>query len=369
MPALRLSHKLFLAFALLTGVVLSLAGWSLLTTRRLTAENRAIIERALPAVRLEVGLLEGVAALRRLEARHVLLRDAAYLRLFAERARAIEGDLSSLGDLVSTSEERQTLAGAAEQLRSYRMLGERPPAEKAGVEQAAIQLETLVQRLYGQSSAELRRRGAVAGRLEEQSRLVALLAIVTSLGVSLTIAVFASLRIARPLRELRAAAWDVERRQLSEPIPVRGNDEIAELTSGFNRMAARLRELDTLKQHLFSAITHDLRTPLTVIAWSAERLGKGAPGMLGERQASLVENIRMNTARLSSLVNQLLDLGKLKTGKLQLELDPTDVASLVQDAVDEIRPWAEDRSLRLEVTVSDSIPKLLMDAKRMHQVL
>ena len=77
----------------------------------------------------------------------------------------------------------------------------------------------------------------------------------------------------------------------------------------------------------------------------------------------------MNTARLASLVNQLLDLGKLKTGKLQLDLDPTDVASLIQGAVEEIRPWAEDRSLRLEVTVSDSIPKLLLDAKRMHQVL
>ena len=369
MPVFRLSHKLFLAVALLTGVVLSLAGWSLLTTRRLTAENRAIIERALPAVRLEVGLLEGVAALRRLDARHVVLRDPAYVRLFAERARGIEGDLSTLGDLVSTPEEHQTLAGAAEQLRSYRALGERPPAERASVEQAAMQLETLVQRLYGQSSAELRRRGAVAGGLEEQSRLVALFAIVTSLAVSLAIALFASLRIARPLRELRAAAWDVERRKLSEPIPVRGRDEIAELTNAFNRMAARLRELDTLKQHLFSAITHDLRTPLTVIAWSAERLGKGGPGMLGERQASLVENIRMNTARLASLVSQLLDLGKLKTGKLQLDLDPTDVASLIQGAVDEIGPWAEDRSLRLEVTVSDSIPKLLLDAKRMHQVL
>ena len=163
-------------------MVLSLAGWSLLTTRQLTAENRTIIERALPAVRLEVGLLEGVAALRRLEARHAVLRDAAYVRLFTERARAIESDLSTLGGLVSTPEERQTLAGAAEQLRSYRGLAERPPAEKAGIEQAAMQLETLVQRLYGQSSAELRRRGAQAGRLEEQSRLVALLAVVSQPG-------------------------------------------------------------------------------------------------------------------------------------------------------------------------------------------
>lgn len=54
MPALRLSHKLFLAFTLIVGVVLSLAGWSLFTTRRLTVENRTIIQRALPSVRLEV---------------------------------------------------------------------------------------------------------------------------------------------------------------------------------------------------------------------------------------------------------------------------------------------------------------------------
>lgn len=113
-------------------MVLSLAGWSLFTTRWLTAENRAIIHRALPAVRLDVALLEGVAALRRLEARHALLRDPAYLQLFAERAQAIEGDLALLGALASTPEERQTLSDATEQLRSYRALAERPPVEKAG---------------------------------------------------------------------------------------------------------------------------------------------------------------------------------------------------------------------------------------------
>jgi signal transduction histidine kinase len=368
-PALRLSHKLFLAFALIVGVVLSLACWSLFTTRRLTAENRTIVHRALPAVRLEVTLLEGVGALRRLEARHALLRDPAYVRLFVERAEAVAGDLAVLGTLVSTPEERQTLAAAAGQLRRFRALVERAPLDRSGSEPTALQLETLVHQLYGQSSAELHRRGALAEALDEQSRFVALLAVGTSLAMSVAIAAFASARIARPLRELRVAARAVERRRVSEPIPVRGGDEIAELTIAFNRMATRLRELDALKQHLFAAITHDLRTPLTIIAWSAERLVKAAPGTLGERQASLLENIRMNTGRLLSLVSQLLDLGKLKTGKLHLDLDPTDVASLVQEAVDEIRPWAEDRSLRLATAVSDSIPKLLFDPKRIHQVL
>jgi signal transduction histidine kinase len=248
-------------------------------------------------------------------------------------------------------------------------VAERPPAEKARVEPGAFRLEELIRQLYEQSSAELRRRGIVARALEERSRLVSLLAIVTSLAVALGTALFASRRIARPLRDLRLAARAVERRKDSAPIPVRGRDEIAELTIAFNRMALRLRELDSLKQHLFSAITHDMRTPLTVIAWSAERLEKGAAGAPGGRQAPLIENIRMNTDQLLGLVNQLLDLGKLKTGKLQLNLDPTDIASLIQGAIDEIRPWAEDRRLHFEITVSDSIPKLLLDAKRIHQVL
>jgi signal transduction histidine kinase len=366
---LRLSQKLFLAFALIIGVVLTLAAWSLHTTNQLTAENRAIIERALPAVRLEMGLLEGVAALRRLDARHAVLRDPDYLRLFAERARLIESDLTALIDLISTPEERRTLEETVEQLRRYTTLAARPRMEKTSGEPAARSLETLVQRLYAQSNAQLQQRGTAAGQLERESRLVALLAVGASLTVSLAVTLFASLRIARPLRRLRAAARDVERRTLSDPIPVSGRDEIAELTIAFNRMAMRLRELDELKQHLFSAITHDLRTPLTVIAWSAERLEKGAATLKMERRASLVENIRMNTSRLLSLVNQLLDLGRLKAGKLQLDLDPADMASLIQGAVDEIRPWAEDRSLHLQVTISDAIPKLLLDTKRVHQVL
>ena len=368
MPAFRLSHQLFLAFGLIVGVVLSLAGWSLLTTRQLTAENRTIVHRALPAVRLEVTLLEGVASLRRLEARHMLLRDAAYFQLFLERALTVETDLTMLRDLVSSAEERRILADAAEQLRSYRRLAERP-AQREGAADAALRLEALVQQLYGLSSTGLQARAIAAARLEEQSRLVALLAIGASLAVVLATALYVNHRIARPLRELRVAARAVERRRLSKPIPVRGRDEIAELSMAFNRMAERLSELDALKQHLFSAITHDLRTPLTVIAWSAERLEQGAPGVLGERQRSLLENIRMNTSRLLSLVSQLLDLGKLKAGKLQLDLVPTDIAAVVESAVEEIRPWAEDRSLRFSVTVSDSLPKLLLDEKRIHQVL
>ena len=101
-----------------------------------------------------------------------------------------------------------------------------------------------------------------------------------SLLVGLGIILFATLRIARPLRTLEAATREVAERAFSQPIPVRGTDEIAQLTRAFNQMAARLRELDAVKDEFFSAISHDLRTPLSAIQWSAELLQRGRSGAL-----------------------------------------------------------------------------------------
>ena len=133
MPALRLSHKLFLAFALLTGVVLSLAGWSLLTTRRLDGrephDHRARAARGSPRGRRSSKASPRFGAWRRATR---CSADPAYVRLFAERAQTIESDLvATLGDLVSTPEERQTLADAAEELRQLSK-ARRAPARREG---------------------------------------------------------------------------------------------------------------------------------------------------------------------------------------------------------------------------------------------
>ena len=81
-----------------------------------------------------LGLPEGITALRRLEARHLVLRDPAYVRLFAERARAIVGDLAVLDTLVSTPTERQTLVEVTAQLQRYQALAERPTMPTPGAE-------------------------------------------------------------------------------------------------------------------------------------------------------------------------------------------------------------------------------------------
>ena len=367
LPRLRLSQKLFLAFALILIVVVFLVGWTLVATERLSGEMRVIGRESLPAVRLEVMLLEAVSALRRLEARYGLLRDTAYLDLFRERVRAMEVDLLRLTALLSTPIERDALAEARARLADYRTSVERQ--ESGGEPPPAQRLEAALERLYGASESELRRREDAAQRLNERSRLVAIGGLVLATLVGLVLSLFAALRIARPLRRLEAATRDVAQRAFSAPIPARGRDEVAELTRAFNQMAAQLRDMDKVKDEFFSAISHDLRTPLAAISWSAEVLKRGAPGTLTARQERLIEGITLSSGRLLGLVNQILELGRLRAGKLRLDVGPTDLRQLVAQSVAEVQSLAEQGDLTIEARIPDGLGELQADGARLQQVL
>jgi signal transduction histidine kinase len=372
-PPLRLSHKLFAGLALVGVVVSGLAAWILLATGRMTDDNRAIVQEALPAVRLELALLEGVAALRRLEARHAVLRDPSYLELFRQRVRAMTEDLSRL-EASLTPDARGEVVEARARLVAYAAAVLGSSAAAAGNpasrgEPPSQRLEASLEALYAASLAELRQREAATRRVHEQSRWVALAGIGLSLLLGLAIAVATTLTVARPLRRLEAAAQQVALRRASTPIPVRGQDEVATLTRAFNHMTARLAEIDALKDELFATVSHDLRTPLAAVRWSADLLAGGVPGPLTAKQLRLAENIRTSSTRLLDLVEQLLDLGRLDAGQMPLDLRPTDLRGVIAQCVDEVRPLADQGRIELAVTLPAEIPTLLVDPQRMHQVL
>src|SRR5215510_10081010 len=96
MRPLSLSTQLGLAVSGLLLVVGSLATWNLVITRQLTEAHRNLVDSGIPAVRLELGLLEHVEALRRLEGRYAILKDPAFLTAFRERVRGATADLDRL---------------------------------------------------------------------------------------------------------------------------------------------------------------------------------------------------------------------------------------------------------------------------------
>ncbi len=112
------------------------------------------------------------------------------------------------------------------------------------------------------------------------------------------------------------------------------------------------REAERMKDEFVSAVSHELRTPLTAIAGSLGLLAAGAAGALTERTRHLLDIARKNSDRLTRLINDLLDIGKMEAGKLPLALRPVPLAEALRQAAEQNRPYAE----RLGVGISLDLP-------------
>jgi len=136
--------------------------------------------------------------------------------------------------------------------------------------------------------------------------------------------------------------------QRAEPIDDSARDEIGALARAFNAMAAQLRRMDETKEEFFATLSHELRSPLTSVREAAHLLRDGVPGPLNAKQTRLVTLISRSTDRLLRLVNQILELSRLRAGVLPLARASVDMAQVVGRAVEELRPQAEEAGLTLE---------------------
>jgi len=104
------------------------------------------------------------------------------------------------------------------------------------------------------------------------------------------------------------------------------------------------REVDRLKSEFVSVASHQLRTPLTAIRWNLEDLQSEETGALGAEQKENVKQAATSTGRMIRLVNDLLDVSRLESGRLSVNPAPTDIAEMLTDIVREDRDIARDKS-------------------------
>src|SRR5439155_1539719 len=151
----------------------------------------------------------------------------------------------------------------------------------------------------------------------------------------------------RRLSEYAVSQWEaLHLREAS--VAVESRDEIGALARSFNSMASQLRRMEETKAEFFASVSHELRSPLTSIHGSIELLRDGAPGPLTERQRRLTDIIGLSSERLLRLVNQILEMSRLRAGLVELDRGPLDFAWLVDRAVEEIHPQAEEAGVTLE---------------------
>jgi signal transduction histidine kinase len=389
---MRLAVKIFLANLLVILVLLGVAVWTLAEVARLISADRQVAVRSADALRVAASLRERVAEAHRLELRALVFADREYGKVPQYEALRIQQGLDLLGAFLATDAEREAWREANGAFVQYRaaVVKSREARARGQIDQASRLLESegrveaarvtaALERLTDMTSAALnesqRRASSALGlvqtevtRLRDRTWLAVGVALVTAVLVALAGSAFLAVRMTRSLRRLAAGTTALAEGSF-RPVPVESGDEIGALARSFNRMAARLQEVDALKERFYATVSHELRSPLTSAREAAHVLRQGGPGPLTEKQEKLVSIIHVSTDRLLRLVSQVLDVSRLSAGLLPIERRWFDVERAARRAAKEMRIQAQERGVQVRY---DGVPapiEVFADEDRVVQIL
>lgn len=128
------------------------------------------------------------------------------------------------------------------------------------------------------------------------------------------------------------------------------------------------KEVEKFKNSMVSVVAHELRTPLTSMKGYLELVTEGEAGDVTNEQREFLEIVESNVARLEELVNDLLDLGRLESGRITVHWEPVDLEAMVKEAIDTYTPLALDRGLRLK-SEFDETPPVQGDSQLLGRVI
>ncbi|MBT3228324.1 MAG: HAMP domain-containing protein [Candidatus Marinimicrobia bacterium] len=144
---------------------------------------------------------------------------------------------------------------------------------------------------------------------------------------------------------------------------------VAERTVELEAAKTKAEESDHLKSAFLASMSHELRTPLNSIIGFTGILLQGMAGPLSEEQAKQLGMVKGSASHLLELINDILDISKIESGRVQVYDEAFKIDLLLVMAVSSLRPFAEKKSLRLRHNIETDLPKLYSDKRRLEQVL
>ena len=226
------------------------------------------------------------------------------------------------------------------------------------------------------------------------SMLLAVAIITAFLGM---IAFYVTIRyvIVKPLKHLREVSNAISHGNMAMRAEIHTGDEFEALGVAFNRMLRhlvtiqeelrrantkldgkvdelaqvnmQLYEMNRVKSDFMATMSHELRTPLNSILGFSDVLGSLEP--LDERPKRYVQNIQKSGQMLLEMINNILDLAKIESGKIEIQLTDFDIAQLVGTQCDMARPLTEKKNIDLDTEIQAGLPPLHQDQGRVHQIL
>jgi signal transduction histidine kinase len=224
-----------------------------------------------------------------------------------------------------------------------------------------------------------------------------LLAVAIITGFLALVAFYVVIRyvIIHPLQHLRQVSDAISHGNIAQRAEIHTGDEFETLAVAFNRMLRhlvtiqdelrqvntsldskvdelaqvnmQLYEMNRIKSDFLATMSHELRTPLNSILGFSDVLG--AIASLDEKQKRYVQNIQKSGRMLLDMINNILDLAKIESGKMEIRLTDFSIAQVIGAQCDMARPLTEKKNIDLEMEVQPELPPMHQDQARVQQVL
>jgi len=172
---------------------------------------------------------------------------------------------------------------------------------------------------------------------------------------------------------IQSVARDItKRRQIEEALRaerIQLAQRVAERTQELSAVNAKLLRSARMKDEFLATVSHELRTPLSVILTITEAMEDQVYGELGAAQAKALQRMRKSGRHLLALINDILDVSKIESGKLDLEIGPLSLQTICEDSLQMVQEAATAKQLKLTATIDPTISLFYADGRRLMQML
>jgi len=132
----------------------------------------------------------------------------------------------------------------------------------------------------------------------------------------------------------------------------------------------QLKQFDRMKSEIISVVAHQLRTPLSGIKWTLKMLLDGDSGKVSKEQHDLLSKGFESNERMVALINDMLAVDRLESGKIKYDFVPTQFESLIEEMIESLKPIAEHKKVRIAfLAPKRPLPKIKLDPEKMRDVL
>jgi len=365
--ALSIRGKGLLGGVLIIAILVAPTIYSVFVLRRISDLTRVFLSQDAQAGVLVSSIGDSFGQMAR--AARLSRIDPDYRTIVENTFTKIQADLETLRADAGPSMRTSLLRfdGAVRRFNDQAMA---ESGEAGDLESAETEVRAAISRLRAGMQEVYNRRTQETEDLAERSAALTLSATLTGFLVAAALGAVLLRSLNRPLRDLVSGTERIAEGRFDEKIPVRADDELGRLSLAFNEMAEALGELERLKAEFIATASHGLRTPLACAKGYLSALGNGRQGALDEASLRSIRRVEAEVDRVSRFVDQLLDLGRLRAGRLLLSMREVPAAALFTSIGRSFDALADEKRIDYRIEVKDGLPpRITADPDRLGEAL